>query len=272
MAPSRRRRRQKSQDTFGYILVALFITVILAAGFGYFYVIDTKILTDKTTLCPLSGPHAVTVVVIDRTDTLKVLQKERLRKILQEIKGATSKHELIEVYTVGPIIDELRRPVIAICNPGDPQEVNSLYSNPSQARRKWNEDFSKRLDGIVESLLLPMESETSPIMESIQSISVSSFSDPNMKTIPRKLIIASDMLQHSPSNSHYSGVPKFSKFKKNPVYARLIGDLNDVNVRLIYIRRSTKNSIQGKNHIIFWERYFSELGANLNQVSALPEA
>jgi hypothetical protein len=89
---------------------------------------------------------------------------------------------------------------------------------------------------------------------------------PQFDSVPKRLIIISDFMQNVPGGlSMYNGVPDFGKFKLTPYYARVRADLHGVSVTGLYLERGGLR-VQDGAHVSFWERYFQDQGASLDDV------
>lgn len=256
---SQRRRKLDNQNRIGYMLIIVVIIIIVVIGY---YFIDS-ILTnnyqkiDEITLCPVNGPTSLTIIVIDRSESLKPVQQELLRKNLIEIKEAVPRFGSLEVYTVGQTDKAVLRPEIKICNPGRAQDVSKLTANPQRLEKKWRTQFSQSLDDIFSRLVVVTNDQFSPIMETIQSVAATSLAGSHNKDLPIKLIIVSDFIQHTQQYSQYKGVDTFDKFKNNPYFKQLHTDLNGADVEMFYLLRDSSQKVQSPEHTKFWRDYFS---------------
>ncbi len=86
------------------------------------------------------------------------------------------------------------------------------------------------------------------------------------KEAAKKLVIVSDMLQHTDGVSLYRGVPDFDKFRKTEYYRRVRTDLGGVQCEILYVGRETKRGIQGAAHIKFWQLYFADQNGEITRV------
>ena len=269
MVRSVKQKRKWAEDRLGIALIVLVVLAFVGGGVGYFYLQKTWVALDEMTLCPKEGARALTVVLVDRTDPLTTVQREALRKRLEKVKDSVPRYGALKVYSVGPIGETLLHPVVDLCNPGRGEDVDPAVGNPRLVERRWREKFSVPVDKLLDELVEKGEAETSPIMESIQSIAVSAFQEKAATEIPRRLIIASDMLQHTKEYSQYTDDMDFETFRNTPYYRRLRADLRGVDVEIVYIWRDTRRAAQGKAHILFWRDYFGDLGAVVSRVIAL---
>src|SRR5262249_53067496 len=102
-----------------------------------------------------------------------------------------------------------------------------------------------------------------------QSVSVSAFAGSGRQEIPKHLVIVSDMLQYTLEYSQYDRVQSFDTFRSSNYHRRVRADLKGADVEIIYIRRGTRNAVQGKAHIRFWEDYIRDANGSLTHVVPL---
>jgi len=262
-------KTKNSLQVKGIIYLCLAISTVLSIFFYYKYKESTLVKLDSETLCPNSGPCSITAVLIDLTDPLSVIQREDLKKRLYDFKEDLAQYGNLQIYPIGTITNSLLKPTINICNPGRGDNLNTVTGNPVLMKKKWREKFSNPLDQILDNLLSKdIPENVSPIMESIQSIVISAFKGKALIDIPKKLIIISDMIQNSPALNQYQGNISFEQFKLSPNFSKVRADLKNVEVDIIYIRRETFTKLQGRAHIIFWEKFIHEMGGiNIHVVS-----
>jgi hypothetical protein len=111
-------------------------------------------------------------------------------------------------------------------------------------------------------------------MAAIQAIAVSAFQAADAASasgtpLPKRLVIVSDMLENSEAGNHYRGAPDFLAFKLTPAYARVRSHLDDVAVTIFYLRRDDAAGVQGVSHIRFWNQWFADQGASVDDVAAI---
>jgi hypothetical protein len=176
--------------------------------------------------------------------------------------------EAIEVYSIAPMAGSLLTPSSArVCSP--PRPESDLTANPTRARQLWRTRFSEPVQATFDALLQPHDEPSSPILESIQSVSVTAF-DAVGAGIPRHLVIASDMLQNTGEFSQYQDHRSFADLRSTSYYSRVRSSLPGVKVQILYVRRHQHVGAQGVSHIAFWEEYFNDCGATLDSVVSLP--
>ena len=259
--PARRRDRDK-QDQRRWTIVGIGLLCFVVLAIGGVFVVQIMLTDSKPKLdadyCPQSGTTQVTAILIDRTDLLNPQQQERIRQELEVIREEVPVGGAIDVYSIGPTDEELLTPEFRLCNPGRGEDVNAIEELPKFVERRWRETFAEPLQRVFDAMAKGGESANSPIMESIQSVALTAFSGSKRKEAAKKLVIVSDMLQHTDGMSLYRGVPDFEKFRKTAYYRRVRTDLSGVQCEILYVGRDTKRRIQGAAHRNFWQLYFAD--------------
>lgn len=238
------------------LVVALFI----------YRVWDPAVPTDKESLCPVSGAKSVTVILIDQTDAFSTIQRGDIRSQLVDVRDEVEQHGAITIYLVGDPNEQTLMPVFTICNPGTEEEINKFKESVIQARKRWHNRFAARLDRELDTTLAPHSADFSPILESVQSISITEFSGRSNNRRKKRLIIISDFLQRSRMHSQYKSIVGFDRFRRTDNFQKLKADLRDVSVEMLYLRRTTANSVQGSDHKRFWKQYFESQGASVTRI------
>ena len=100
------------------------------------------------------------------------------------------------------------------------------------------------------------EEADSPIMEMIQAAAVRHFKNAP-EEIPRRLLIISDMMQHSHGFSQYKSTISPRQFFSSRFYKSVEVPLDNVQVDILYVTRFNGSSAQDKGHRIFWAEYFT---------------
>lgn len=222
--PARRRDRDKT-ELRRRIIVGVGLLFFVALVIGGVFAARIMLTGSKPKLdadyCPKSGPTQVIAILIDRTDLLNPSQQERIRQELDVIREGVPVGGAIDVYSIGPTDEELLTPEFRLCNPGRGKDVNALVGLPKFAEKRWRETFAKPLQKLFDEMVNGGESANSPIMESIQSVALTAFGGSKRKEAAKKLVIVSDMLQHTDSMSFYRKVPDFETFRKTEYYRKV---------------------------------------------------
>ncbi len=256
------RRREKRQAGWWALIVAtlvgLAIVVVLIREFQ-------PPSIDKTTLCPKeTGPVAGVVILLDLTDPLSPTQHARLRGILE---AALAEAEANTLFAVGAVrTDPTRRGAeFKLCKPLEGKEANELYQNSRLVQDRYRKEFKRPLDSVLEEMLAAEAANRSPIMESLQALLASTpgFLDAEY---PRRVLIVSDLLQHSAAFSFYRG-GSWRTFIRSSESRRQARNMTGIDVEIYRMPRSnTKIDIADVED--FWVNYFDR--ANVQSLSTRP--
>jgi hypothetical protein len=261
----RKTNKNNKKDTYGVLLIA-FTLSILAAGF-YYYVDENnnKILRDKEDNCRLDGYVAKeSVLLVDTTDSVNSTQYQAIKNKLEELLDNAILDERVSVYT---ITDDTMKiaPLLTTCNPGDGADKNEWTSNKSRLKQNWELKFKEKLETTVIDILDSELAKQSPILDTIKSVGVFSFASSKAKA--KQLIIISDLLHHTVDLSHYR-TPKlaFSSVENSPYIAAMLTNLGGAEIEVLYITRQKDYTLQGRTHLLFWEKYFEKSNGVLTKI------
>ncbi|TSD84977.1 hypothetical protein FFK22_029940 [Mycobacterium sp. KBS0706] len=266
----RLRKRRSASESEGLWKAGLIAAVACAlfAGGAWIYMAaagaNPKI--DPVTLCPADGPAGVAAVLVDTTDTLSPVQRLDVLNKLRGLREELPRGWLVAIYPVKPTPEQPPRASLSLCNPGRGEGLSQLTSNPALVEKRWHEAFDGPLQDLLGSLVSEGQGTSSPIMETIQSVAVAEFGDPDKKTLPKRLVLVSDMLQYSRSFSQYNGNKSFAEFAKTGAYRSLKSDLRDVDVDILYIARANQERRQNADLIEFWTDFFAADGASVARI------
>lgn len=212
---------------------------------------------NKETLCPKTGPEAGIVILLDLTDRIGATQQARLRDLLEKKIADARQNTLIAVGAVGSAPAE-RGVDFALCKPMEESAANKLYQNPRLVAESYEKRFQRPLKASLEKMLIFRSAERSPIMESLQAALASTpgFLD---AAYSRRVLIVSDLLQHSAAFSFYRG-DTWRKFQRSRNFARLARSLHGVDVEILRLPRP-EAKIDSAEVEDFWANYFDQAGA-----------
>ncbi len=269
---SRGRGRRHSGPNLNWLGALMILVVVIAVGIvGYFYITfqENHLVLDED-FCPTNRPaNSLTVIMIDRTDPIAPIQQAAVRVRLNDIKASIPRYGEIQVYSVGSVEEEVLTPIVRLCNPGGPSDIDRWTEPQKKAVKRWQEGFEEPLGAVFEQIVESGAANQSPIIESIQSVSVSAFTGDHLRSVEKRMIIISDMLQNSDAFSHYKDGIDFKALRDARVFARLGANLNDVRVTILYLNRNLPRSLQGRGHVGFWEQYIRHNSGSLDHVVAI---
>jgi hypothetical protein len=264
---SRSRRRAGFRDkVVGIALAALGLALVAALAITVIWVKERRVVL-ATNNCPLSGPRAVHVILIDRSDPVSGQQAQHIRQVIQRLKVDAAFGTRFDIYTFeGDSMRELR-PVLSICAPGRPQEANEFIENPERVHKRYEETFSAVVDKVIGELLRESTQPNSPIIESLKAAAQTSFGPFDPGQIPLRATLVSDMVQNTQAMSHFHAEPNFRQFSMTNRWASVRPYLKGADVFVLYLLRPVAVRggvpIQNRGHQAFWEMLIEESGGRV---------
>lgn len=267
---TRRSRKAKAIDKVtGLSLTAVGVVVLVLLGGLAWWVSKTRVPVGPD-LCPRSGPRAIHLIAIDRSDPITGQQAQRIRQTLEGIKLNTAPATRFDVYTFEGDSEEVLRPLLSICAPPRPEDANELIENPDRVRKRYEEGFEQVLSEAIDGLLHASTRPTSPIMESIRAAAQTSFGVYESGQVPLRATLISDMVQNSAALSHIRSIPNFDQLAQSQQWVSLRPDLRGADVDILYLFRPqavrSGAPIQNRGHQFFWEQYVTAGGGRLRSI------
>ena len=253
--PPRRNSQSLGGAAVGGIALIIFALLALAGLAAFYYYVPRAPELDAVSLCPVSGPKGITVVLVDTSDDLPEPATREVERILDDlITGLPPYHKLdIRVLDIAGVRS---RSLFSRCNPGDGTGLSEWTNNPRIARMNWLEDFRKPAADAMKNSLASAKADSSPIMAALQDSAIDQFSGAVADRAQKKLIVISDMLEYTPAYSQYprAGDLSYQRFKQSPAYLRYRTDLHGAQVTINYVQRE-KPKIDNEKHAEFWRQW-----------------
>lgn len=258
-------KRRNSSNIAAMLIFSLSFLII--GGLGYMYVTaETKSREiDPKTFCRNEKPIAITTILIDHTDSINPTQKAALEVRLWDIAKAIPKNSKIKVYSVKSTSIKILDPDIELCNPGDGKDISNINGNPELARKKYEDKFKAPISKILDQVVSAGAAKESPIMESLQSVAVTSFVGADEGVAKKKLILVSDLLEYTGKFSLYGAIPDFEIYKESSHWRSVKADLSGVDVEIYTLRRDGQDFLQSNKLLGFWRDYFENQGAHITR-------
>lgn len=253
---------RKRQDRIGRLLIAVMLTVLIGGIAIRFIWLGSgeDPNRDPTTLCRKDeAPAERVVLLVDKTDPLSGEQVDKLRAAVLGLKNSGLRQDaMLSIYAVGDFPNGWIEQVFCLCNPGF--KANEIWQNRKKIRAKYERRFGAPLDSAVRRLAVADSAGQSPLMEALQSLSgTAEFAG----GVPRRLILVSDLLQHTAAFSAYTRTHSFKKFRSLPVYQQLKCDLTGATVQIWWTRHMRDQAYSGNDLMGFWTEYLRECGATV---------
>jgi hypothetical protein len=263
---ARRRPRQRSAPGLGWSGVAgallLLLAIVSGATLAYFYFsTPARPILDAESLCPVSGPRGITVVLVDTSDDLPATTQREVLGQLDDMITTLPPFYKLDIRVLD-IAAGRSRSLFAKCNPGDGAGLSQWTDNPRIARLRWIEDFRKPAADAVKNSIASAKANNSPIMAAIQDIAIGDFSGAASQDVRKTLYVISDMIEYTRDYSQYprAGDLSFQRYKQSPAYLKFRTDLHGATVIIRYVTRQSNGQpvVDGTKHIEFWKAWIED--------------
>jgi hypothetical protein len=273
MASRERRRSRRREVGDGSLTKNIFAGILLIgvaaaiSAFVFFYNSEkTKIADiDSKTFCQKSILPESTVILVDHTDEINPMQRASLENRLWDVASDLKKNGSIKLFSVAKIKSKVLSPEIDLCNPGSDRDANELTENKLFAKKNFEEKFRKPLNGLLDEVFESEGAKQSPIMEALQSVVVTNFIGNRNSAKIKRVIIVSDLLEHTEDFSMYKGVPDFKTYKSSPHWPKVKSDMENIEVTIFFRHRAGEEKLQTSALRNFWVDYLEAQGASVTR-------
>lgn len=256
-----RRRRGRdsveSQNAKGLLIIGISGAVVLTFVVLSFTVFRVA-KVDPRTGCPSlnATPIAHTVILVDETDKLTKDELVYARTlVLNEYYWLPIGGRL----TVRNIVHDAEEAHdILVCRIDNGDGVLGIGKNPKKVRQDFERIAGARLNELFKELEEAPPQQSSPILEYTSAVVDKPTFGPNIKN--RRLVLLSDMAQHSDLVTHYGSKNRFSL--NAGAREELTRDMSGIHVRVHYVKRRALAGLQSERHRAFWKGYFESMGAD----------
>lgn len=213
------------------------------------------------------GPPATVAMLIDASDVLGETQTRSLMALVEAEKRQLPRHGRLIVLLMNDQTPYEPRELLALCNPGSARDANWLFRTPERAERRWREAFGAPLEAALRRAIAAPAGESSPIM---QSITGATWRPDFQADVPnRRLVLASDLLQHTPGDfSVYDGGGLARHLEGSVTARRSQAALNGAPVVVWLLHRPGEIDLQGPELVDLWRGWLAERGASAVDVQS----
>lgn len=214
-----------------------------------------------------------TIVVVDQSEELSASHKRQVKELLVELLADDKllpERSVVFLYVFGKNDFQGKSgqdlaPMVRLCRP--PSSGNEVYENKRKLERTFRDRFVSPLYQAIDQSLGVALGERSPILEMLQYLSrTQDIKESVGKKFSKRLVLVSDLLQHSETLSHYKG-DTYEDFLRSELKANMSG----WTVRVLYLQRYGRDQrLQSKLLDNFWLRYFHETGAKVERMERIP--
>lgn len=260
-----RKRRPNGQGESSFIkALAVFIGLAVISAIGsmfYMNLSKVKINIDPETLCQIGHlPTDIIAILIDATEGLPDRAARQASIKIEQILSASPENSLINLYAIKSGNESHIEPIAHICKPSNGEDVSNLTGNKNYSARQYEERFLRPLRLQINSLINANSSNTSPLIESMQSAVIESF-DANANTGKKRLIIVSDMIQHTNLYSFYKKKPSYKNYNEiSTQTGKGLLRLDGITVEALVVARSFSKGTR-EDVVRFWSLLLKDNGA-----------
>jgi hypothetical protein len=263
---ARRPPRQRGSPVLGWSGFGGVLLLLMAIGSGgalaYFYfAAPERPLLDPQSLCPVSGPQGITVVLVDTSDDLPETTRREVLGQLDDMITTLPPFYKLDIRILD-IAGTRSRSLFSKCNPGDGVGLSEWTDNPRIARLRWIEDFRKPAAEAVKNSVATAQSSSSPIMAAIQDIAIGQFSNAASESAKKTLYVISDMIEFTKDYSQYprAGDLSFQRYRQSPAYLKFRTDLHGAAIIIRYVTRQSGGQplVDGTKHMEFWKAWIED--------------
>ncbi|MXX62833.1 MAG: hypothetical protein F4112_03000 [Holophagales bacterium] len=272
----RRSRRRRGSDRLSIgqkaaVACGLVVAVAVLFLFGRYVVFAPgPPERDPDTGCPETGPSSLTAIMIDATDRIGAISRADVLARLDEYVAASREDEMVIGFEARPVGEEIDDPLLMVCHPGDPEKASEWTQNPRRIRQRLEERFRQPLEALFRDLLGREEAPTSPLMESVQSVAVSFLGREEYVDIPKRLVLVSDLMQHSEYLSFFRQPVEYDAFARSHGADALGTDLGGTTVDILFVQREAHRRLRSTRGLAeFWGRWIEDQGGMVRSVVSI---
>ena len=149
------------------------------------------------------------------------------------------------------------------CSPGSVEDANPILQNPRMIDDTWREHFYAPLSETVGETLQTTSQPSSPLFEALYSVGDRADFQANRSN--RRLVIVSDLMQHSDGFSFYRTGADLAAYSETSIASQLPRfDGVDLVARIIQLQ---KNDLPISELKAFWRSYFDKTGATFGSTN-----
>lgn len=196
-------------------------------------------------------------VLLDLSDPPTLDQAAALGDRLLEVAETKLRPgDVVTVWTLGRSAEGPLHRALRLHCPS--RRSNPLYQNARRMLERYDSLFTRPLHHLLVQLPASRPARWSPILESISALAEL----PELRgNGPRRLLVVSDLQQHTAAISFCARQQSFATFRSSPLASQLRPDLRGVAVEVLLIPRARQELSVELARQRFWRSYFVTAGA-----------
>lgn len=239
---------------------------MLACVFGLFAIIafnqPPTLLADTGCRADRKDP-AHTILVIDQSDPFNPNDLDWVYEFVDAEARALPRFGKLSVLTPNAASPYEPKVIYVGCTPGSASDANPITQNPKMIEAAWENEFYKPLIAEVELAMTDTRQPSSPLAESVYAIS--DRADFQHGRDKRRIVLVSDLMQHSADFSFYKVGADYDAFLDTPL-AETFPNMDNVEVVARIVPRQMYDLPMGEVKA-FWRAYFAQAGAEYGSVN-----
>lgn len=255
-------RRREKGPWFWRSAIALMLTSV----FGLFAAaaIHQPPATDPETGCRLDREDPVhTIVLVDQSDPFNATDLDWVRTLLDGEARSLPRHGRLTLVVPNSASPYDPVQVFTGCSPGSAAESNPIFQNPKMIAAAWERKFHAPLMVEADESLRDTVAPSSPLMEAMYTLADRPDFQPQVPV--RRLILVSDLMQHSPGFSMYKSGADADAWADSSL-ADMRAGLEGVEVVARIVPRQEYPLPLGDVKV-FWRDWFAGAGAEYGSVT-----
>lgn len=255
-------RRREKGPWFWRSAIALMLTSV----FGLFAAaaIHQPPATDNETGCRTDRKDpAHTIVLVDQSDPFNQTDLDWVRSLLDGEARSLPRYGRLTLVVPNSASPYDPAQVFTGCSPGSAAEANPIFQNPKMIEQAWERRFHAPMLERTDDALRDTVAPSSPLMEAMYTLA----DRPDFQTrVPaRRLILVSDLMQHSQGFSMYKSGAEGAAFAASDL-AGMRAQLDGVSVVARIVPRQVY-ALPLADVKAFWRDWFAATGADYGSVT-----
>jgi len=242
------------------------IGVMVSSVFGLFAVaaFNSPPALDTQTACRMDRKDpAHTIILIDQSDPFNPNDLSWVYEFVDAEARSLPKYGRLTVLTPNASDPYSPATVFSNCSPGSVEDANPVFQNPRMIDDTWRDTFYQPLVTEVETAMVTTRQPSSPLFEAVYT--VADRADFQKTHGNRRVVLVSDLMQHSNDFSFYKSGADYTAFKDSRL-GEEIPDMADIEVVARIVPR--QNYDLPLNDVkAFWRDYFVAAGADYGSVN-----
>lgn len=200
---------------------------------------------------------AHTVVLIDQSDPFAATDVDWVRALLEDEARQLPKYGRMTIIVPSSASPFDPKTVFSACSTGSAAGANPIFQNPRMIEQAWRTRFHAPMMAAADEVLIDTVAPSSPLLEAVYVLS--GRADFQGQVPARRLIVVSDLMQHSKDFSMYRSGAVYEPFEASALNSRRPG-LGGVEVVARIVPRP-EYPLPLEEVKAFWKRWLEEADA-----------